>query len=319
MRELGRNRRSTRRRSKRRSSGASKPRSTHEPRPTRSRVPTKQQAATPANQTAKSWSTYDHRPVAKPASRDVSFWRRLALSQPGRETIRWYAASSRAGALIAVVGLINAIAALNDIQAFAALATPATYGWLCLSLLCWGGLAFSNPKESQPEAAPWYFRSVLLVGLCTCLLTVSIPFRIFTKRSEDPPRVVAGQPLDARAQTLRDESFTGARLQHSRLAYATLIHVDLSNTNLQESDLRHATLQDVDLSGADLCGADLRGTDLRGARGLSTVRSWAYAFYDNDTQLPDKVIFPQLTGAIRDTGRGLLYMCEPNETKRVSS
>lgn len=232
---------------------------------------------------------------------------------------RWYLDLVLGGCVFLAAAGLNAIANFNDVRAFAAIATPATYAWLCLGLLCWGGLVFSSTMRKRGLQPPGFFRVAMFVGVACALISVPNAWRVLTKATEAAPHTDPVARLDLRGRRLANTSYAESDLTHALMTSAQLIHVDLSGANLSEVDLRDARLVDVDLSTANLCGADIRGADLRGARNIENVRNWAYAFYDDKTRLPADLDFVQLLGPVKDTGRGLLYACRTNRTRRIAA
>lgn len=222
------------------------------------------------------------------------------------------------GALFVAIAGLNAIANLNDVRAFAALATPATYAWLVLSLVCWSGLVVTGAARRRGVKTPMYFRVILMVGVASALLTVSTAWRVLTKHSDHVQSTNPGDPLDFRGLQLTNKSYAQRDLRRAIMTRARLTHVDFSGANLSEADFRGAHLVDVEMNDVDLCGTDLRGADLRGTRNLYTARNWAYTFYDGATRWPDNVNIIEFPGPVKDTGRGLLYMCRANNTWRIA-
>lgn len=235
--------------------------------------------------------------------------------------LRWYRDGIASGVIVLATSSFGALAAFTDLQAFTALAEPATYAWLALSVICWCGILFKNYTRARGSTPPWYYPWVLYCGVACAFMTVRIPVRVLQAQahSETAPSLFHGAAPDLRRAFITDTDYSGKTLRRARLGYARLTHVDLSDADLQEADLRHVVLRDVNLAGANLCGADLRGADLRGARQLTSVRDWSYAFYDQTTKLPHDLDFIQFIGPIEDTGRGLLSMCTPNETRKLKS
>lgn len=212
-------------------------------------------------------------------------------------------------ALLALVSLVgtgsaSAVALISDLRAFEAVATPFLYLWLALCGLSTLGVLIITYVPKRPGRIPAYFRLALLAGAVGGLAVLPDAWRVITKVEAGAARVHPAGPLDLHDQRVSDRDYIDTDLRHADLRLAVLTDVRLSGANLAEADLRQAVLTNVDLAGANLCGTDLRGADLRGARHLTAVESWAYAFYDEHTQLPESVDFIELTGAIADTGRG---------------
>jgi hypothetical protein len=209
------------------------------------------------------------------------------------------------------------LAALVDIRAFTALATPALYAWCGLSAVCTFALIAIRALGRWGVYPPRYVWWVLTVGIAGGLFTLPTAWRVLTKHEQQPAAAVAGKAVDWRGRVIENESLTNASLRGAQLQDTIFRHVDLAGSDLAESDLRSSRFFGVDLSGANLCGADLRGADLRGAEHLEDVANWAYAFYDTHTKLPSTMEFALIAGPVPDTHRGLLYMCTPNDTHRI--
>jgi hypothetical protein len=210
------------------------------------------------------------------------------------------------------------LAALIDIRAFTALATPALYAWCGLSAVCTLTLIAIRALGRWGVYPPRYVWWVLTAGIAGGLFTLPTAWRVLTKHEQQPAvTAVAGKAVDWRGRIIENEDLKNANLRQAQLQDTVFRHVDLAGSNLAESDLRKSQLFGVDLSGANLCGADLRGADLRGAEYLEDVADWAYAFYDSLTMLPSTAGFGVIAGPIPDTHRGLLYMCTPNDTHRI--
>jgi hypothetical protein len=207
---------------------------------------------------------------------------------------------------------LSAIAALNDVRAFTAVATPGLYCWLALCVVCTLGMLVS--ARTRP---PLYFQGILLIGVLGGLLTLSTAWEVLTKNDASSEQPAMAEPSDLREKLIQDAIYANQDFRRTQFRGSVLSHVDLSGSNLAEADLRDVRFEDVDVSGVDLCGADLRGADLRGARSLDAVENWAYAYYDGDTRLPKGYDFTAIPGPIPDTGRGLLYMCTKNQTRRI--
>jgi Pentapeptide repeats (8 copies) len=220
-----------------------------------------------------------------------------------------------------LVSALNLLAAVADLQAFDAVATPLLACWFVLCLLCSVGLLLMVGARRRGVDVPLSFRVLLMLGMLAGALTISPAVRVLTKDDAEAQEPVPKTNLDLRNQQVEDVSFAGRALRHADFSGATLTHVDLSGVNLNESDLRNVTLHDVDLSGAKLCGADLRGADLRGARGLEAVADWSYTFYDGKTRLPKGLgyLLLALPGPIEDMGRDLLYMCSTGQVRRIEA
>jgi hypothetical protein len=256
-------------------------------------------------------STFRHRRATEPLSRP-SPPLRPPLSPPRR--------IEAATAVLLFLGTIlpTVLAVATDTLAFNAVATPAQYALLVLSALCaLGVLLLAYPLRGKP--APLYFRLALIVGILSAFASLPTAIQVLTKTKGTvaEPSPLSGR--DLRGQAITDKSL-GPDLRRAHLQGARLTHVSLANADLSEADLRGARLWDVEMSGANLCGADLRGADLRGARHLDLVKQWSYAYYDHHTKLPAGHLgFLEFAGPIPDTGRGLLYMCTPNDTSRISA
>jgi hypothetical protein len=229
----------------------------------------------------------------------------------------WFAEAATAGLVFIVAAGLNVVADLNDVRAFSALAEPSTYAWLVLSLICSGGLAFAARTRRRGVKVPLYFRGALALGVIGALLTLTVPLRVLRKPDVQPPAATPTGYIDLSGKTVTDADYADANLRRARFSGTVFRHADFSSANLAEADLRNAVFEAVDFDGARLCGADLRGADLRGAKNLRHVRDWSYAFYDKKTKLPKHVMFLELVGTVKDTGRGLLYMCRANETRRI--
>jgi hypothetical protein len=220
-----------------------------------------------------------------------------------------------------VVSLVNLLAIVTDLQAFAALATPLLICWLALCLLCCAGLLVAAGARRRRIDVPLYFRLLLALGVLAGIFTLSPALRVLTKNDAQAEQPPPAANLDLRNREVKDVSFAGRSIRHSNFSGATLSHVDFSEANLSEADFRDTTLVDVDLSGANLCGADIRGADLRRAKGLESVADWSYVFYDGRTLFPKSLPYPiiGLPGPIEDTGRDLLYMCSSGQVRRIES
>lgn len=228
-------------------------------------------------------------------------------------------------AALAVAGLISVgssaltiIARLDDIDAFRAISSKATYGCLFLSLTCTVGVAIDRFLRSRGARTPWFFRIGLAIGVLAGGISAHTAWQVL-KKADAAAEQTAHEPRhDLHGQTIQNTRYT-TELRGALLQNATLRHVDLGGADLSETDLRGARLIDVNLAGADFCGADLRGADLSKAKGIDEVASWSYAFYDSQTRLPPDADFNVIVGVIPDTGRGLLYMCDVNDTRRLSA
>lgn len=219
-------------------------------------------------------------------------------------------------AAVASLGIVafNVIAAALDFTGFVSVATPGLLFWLTTCSACCVALTRLILFNSR---APRYFNGVLLAGCLAGVLTLPSVFEVLGKREAPDPETVTSSVEDFRGQTLRDVSFAGANLRNAQLRGSRLIDVDFGGAILAEADLREATLIRVNLSGADMCGADLRGTDLRRATGLRQVERWSYAFYNDETKTRLELGIVAIPGPIKDTGNGLLYMCDAGQTRRI--
>lgn len=126
-------------------------------------------------------------------------------------------------------------------------------------------------------------------------------------------------PLILEGREVQSLSHSNQNLSKSRLSGSTLTDVDFSNTDLSESDFRNTRLINTSLAGANLCAADIRGADLTQARNLDRVSDWRFILYDEKTKTPPSWDLEIMSGPVADTGRSILYTCQPNETRQLLS
>lgn len=220
--------------------------------------------------------------------------------------------------LVALCGpCLTGLAALLDIRAFVALATPPLYAWCALSLVCAGMVVVLRTVKRHDTPVPTYVWLTLALGIAGGFATLPTAWRVVTKHEERLVTPVRESNIDWRDRRIENVNLSGMNLQGADLDGTVLKHVELANADLAEAELRGAQMMDVDLSKADLCGADLRNANLSGAIGLDSVSNWAYTYYNAQTRLPRKAAFIEIPGPVPDTGRGLLYMCTAGETRSI--
>lgn len=166
------------------------------------------------------------------------------------------------------------------------------------------------------EGWPLYLTAAVVAGSIGTLPFVHTAAQLLVEEPSPEASSHTGDALRVH-DSLEDRRLADRKLNNSDLSRAAVANVSFLGSDLSGSDFRGASFTDVNFSGARLCGVDIRAADLSGATGLRDVRTWSYAYYNEETKMPDGIDLAALEGPVRDTGTGLRYMCDPGRTRII--
>ncbi|MGW5742078.1 pentapeptide repeat-containing protein [Amycolatopsis sp. NPDC003861] len=185
------------------------------------------------------------------------------------------------------------------------------------------GLGIARLLVVTPVRNSWVrFGAVTLTAATVIVATTAIPtvFRAMIAQHSPPPATPPpGTPLLVESTSLTHALHRDQNLSNSRIVGAAVQEVDFGGADLHESDFRNSTFTNVNFAGANLCAVDIRGANLEGALHLNEVKNWRWVFFDSTTKVPSDISLARIAGTVESTTGELIYSCEPNQTRQITS
>lgn len=224
------------------------------------------------------------------------------------------------GVVVVGVVTIGTIAVFADNAALLAVLDIGTYSHV-IGLAV--GLGLARVLVVTPVRNGWVRAAAVAFTVAAVVMGATIVPTVFraVRTQQASPAAAPSQstPLSVESGSLTHAAHRDQDLSHSRVVRSVVDDVDFGGALLRESDFRGSTFVGVNFAGADLCAVDIRGADLERALHLDEVKNWRWVFFDAGTKVPPPMSLERLAGPVESTTGELVYSCEPNQTRQITT